>query len=257
MTVLDRFDLSGKRALVTGGSYGLGKAMAEALLSAGAAVGLVDVSDQLPAAVHELLTGPGAGRRAAGIQADLIDRAERRRAFDEFIKIFGGIDILVNNAGIQRRHPAVDFPLPDWDQVLELNLTAVFDLCQLAGRAMIAQGAGKIINVASLLSFTGGLTVPAYAASKGGVAQLTKALANEWAGKGVNVNALAPGYMDTPLNTALKADPDRSRGILERIPAGRWGTPADLQGAVVFLACSASDYVHGTVLAVDGGFLGR
>jgi 2-deoxy-D-gluconate 3-dehydrogenase len=186
-----------------------------------------------------------------------MDRAERRRAFDEFIATFGGIDILVNNAGIQRRHPAVDFPLEDWDRVLELNLTAVFDLCQLAGRAMIAQGRGKIINVASLLSFTGGLTVPAYAAAKGGVAQLTKALANEWAGKGVNVNALAPGYMDTPLNTALKADPDRSRSILERIPAGRWGTPADLQGAVVFLASPASDYIHGAILVVDGGFLGR
>ena len=256
MSVLDLFSLNGKKALVTGGSYGLGKAMAEALLSAGAAVGLVDVSDQLPAAVHELLT-TGPQRRAAGIKADLSDRGERRRAFAEFIASFGTIDILVNNAGIQRRRPAADFPLEDWDRVLELNLTAVFELCQLAGRVMLAKGSGKIINVASLLSFTGGLTVPAYAAAKGGVAQLTKALANEWAGRGVNVNALAPGYMDTPLNAALKSDETRSRQILERIPAGRWGQPADLKGAVVFLASAASDYVHGTVLVVDGGFLGR
>ncbi|HUT53409.1 MAG TPA: SDR family oxidoreductase [bacterium] len=254
---MDLFDLSGKKALVTGGSYGLGKAMAEALIEAGAAVGLVDVSNELAATVSELLAKGGPQRRVAGITADLIDRAARRRAFDEFIAAFGTIDIIVNNAGIQRRHRAEDFPIEDWDQVIELNLTAVFDLCQMAGRVMLQKGAGKIINVASLLSFTGGLTVPAYAAAKGGVAQLTKALANEWAARGVNVNALAPGYMDTPLNTALKNDPARSRQILERIPAARWGVPADLKGAVVFLASRASDYVHGAVLAVDGGFLGR
>lgn len=256
MTVLEMFKLDGRKALVTGGSYGLGKAMAQALLEAGAAVGLVDVSDELAATVHELL-GQGQGRRVAGFKADLTNRDERKRAFDEFLAAFGTIDILVNNAGIQRRHPAAEFPLEDWDRVLELNLTAVFDLCQLAGRIMLAKGSGKIINVASLLSFTGGLTVPAYAAAKGGVAQLTKALSNEWAAKGVNVNALAPGYMDTPLNTALIADPIRNRQILDRIPANRWGAPADLKGAVVFLAAKASDYVHGSVLVVDGGFLGR
>jgi 2-deoxy-D-gluconate 3-dehydrogenase len=256
MSVLDLFDLSGKKALVTGGSYGLGRAMAEALFQAGAAVGLVDVSDQLAAAVNELLA-QDPSRRAGGIKAALLDRRERRRAFSEFLASFGTIDILVNNAGIQRRHPAVDFPLEDWDQVLELNLTAVFDLCQLAGRVMLAQGAGKIINVASLLSFSGGLTVPAYAAAKGGVAQLTKALANEWARGGVNVNAIAPGYMDTPLNTALKSNPERSRQILDRIPCRRWGVPADLMGVTVFLASHASDYVHGSVVVVDGGFLGR
>lgn len=254
---MDLFDLTGKKALVTGGSYGLGRAMAEALIEAGAAVGLVDVSSELATTVSELLAKSGPQRRAAGIKADLLDRAQRRRAFDEFIAAFGTIDILVNNAGIQRRHKAEEFPIADWDKVIELNLTAVFELCQMAGRVMLEKGSGKIINVASLLSFTGGLTVPAYAAAKGGVAQLTKALANEWASRGVNVNALAPGYMDTPLNTALVNDPARSRQILDRIPAGRWGLPSDLKGAVVFLASRASDYVHGTVLAVDGGFLGR
>jgi 2-deoxy-D-gluconate 3-dehydrogenase len=254
---MDLFDLTGKKALVTGGSYGLGRAMAEALLEAGAAVGLVDVSGDLPATVSELLARSGPERRVAGISADLLDRHDRRRAFDHFINSFGAIDILVNNAGIQRRHKAEEFPIEDWDKVIELNLTAVFDLCQLTGRIMLENGAGKIINVASLLSFTGGLTVPAYAAAKGGVAQLTKALANEWAARGVNVNAIAPGYMDTPLNAALVKDPARSRQILDRIPAGRWGLPSDLKGAVIFLASRASDYVHGTVLAVDGGFLGR
>ncbi len=254
MSVLKLFDLSGKKALLTGGSYGLGRAMAEALLEAGAEVGLIDVSDKLADTAREL---SGAGRQVVGFRADLSDRRDRARGFEEFIKKFGTIDILVNNAGIQRRHPAEKFPLEDWDKVIELNLTAAFDLCQLAGRVMLAKGAGKIINVASLLSFFGGLTVPAYAASKGGIAQLTKAFANEWAAKGINVNAIAPGYMDTPLNTALIADPARNRQILERIPAGRWGKPEDLKGAVVFLASAASDYVHGTIVVVDGGFLGR
>jgi len=254
MSVLDLFKLDGKKALVTGGSYGLGRAMAQALIEAGADAGLVDVSDRLEQTVREL---SAIGPQVFGVKADLADRDERNRAFAEFIQRFGTIDVLVNNAGIQRRHPAMDFPLAEWAQVLELNLTAVFELSQLAGRVMLEKGQGKIINVASLLCFTGGLTVPAYAASKGGVAQLTKALANEWAGRGVNVNALAPGYMDTPLNTALIADQTRNRQILDRIPAGRWGRPADLAGAVVFLASTASDYVHGAILVVDGGFLGR
>jgi len=254
MSVLKLFDLSGRKALVTGGSYGLGRAMAEALLEAGADLGLIDVSDKLADAAREL---SASGRKVIGIRADLSDRRDRVRGFEEFIKNFGTIDILVNNAGIQRRHPAEKFPLEDWDKVIEINLTATFELCQLAGRIMLAKGSGKIINVASLLSFTGGLTVPAYAASKGGIAQLTKALSNEWAAKGVNVNAIAPGYMDTPLNTALIADPVRNRQILDRIPAGRWGQPQDLKGAAVFLASRASDYVHGAILVVDGGFLGR
>jgi len=254
MSVLKLFDLSGKKALVTGGSYGLGRAMAEALLEAGAEAGLIDVSDQLADTARELFS---LGRKVVGIRADLSDRKERARAFEEFLKTFGTIDILVNNAGITRRHPAEKFPLEDWDQVIELNLTAVFELCQLAGRVMLAKGAGKIINIASLYSFIGGLTVPAYTASKGGVGQLTKALSNEWAGRGVNVNAIAPGYMDTPLNVALKNDPNRFQQILERIPAGRWGQPEDLKGTAVFLASAASDYVHGAILVVDGGFLGR
>lgn len=250
----DIFDLTGKKALLTGGGYGLGRAMAEALAGAGADVGIIDLSDKLDDAVRELAK---TGRKVTGIRADLSDRKERRAAFEKFISEFGTIDILVNNASLQRRHKAEEFPIEDWDKVIELNLTAVFDLCQLAGRVMLARGAGKIINIASLLSFTGGLTVPAYAASKGGVAQLTKALSNEWAGRGVNVNAIVPGYMDTPLNTAIINDPERNRQILERVPAGRWGKPDDLKGAVVFLASHASDYVHGALIAVDGGFLGR
>jgi 2-deoxy-D-gluconate 3-dehydrogenase len=252
--IQDLFDLSGKKALVTGGSYGLGKAMAEALLEAGAEVGMVDISKELNDTVKELSS---IGPRIKGIKADLSQREDLRQCFEEYLAEFKTVDILVNNAGIQRRHPAENFPIKDWDDVLEVNLTAVFQFCQLAGRIMLAKGSGKIINVASLLSFSGGLTVPAYAASKGGVAQLTKALSNEWAGKGINVNAIAPGYMDTPLNTALIRDPSRNQQILDRIPAGRWGKPEDLKGAVVFLSSRASDYIHGTLIVVDGGFLGR
>ena len=254
MKAPDLFGLEGKKALVTGGSYGLGFAMARALCEAGAEVGIVDISEKLEDAAKKL---SAKNKKVTAIKADLSIRKSRKAAFDKFIKAFGTIDILVNNAGITARHPAEKFPIEDWDKVLEVNLTAVFDLCQMAGNVMLRKGAGKIINVASLLSFTGGLTVPAYAASKGGVAQLTKALSNEWASKGVNVNAIAPGYMDTPLNTALIKDAVRSRQILERIPAGRWGKPEDLMGAIVFLASQASDYMHGTILVVDGGFLGR
>jgi 2-deoxy-D-gluconate 3-dehydrogenase len=169
----------------------------------------------------------------------------------------GGLDILVVSHGTQRRHPAEEFPVEDWDAVLEVNLTSMFLLDQLAGRVMLAQGKGKIINIASMLTFIGGITVPAYAAAKGGVAQLTKALSNEWAGRGVNVNAIAPGYMATEMTEALIANPDRNRMILARIPAGRWGEPDDMKGAVVFLASDASDYVNGAIIPVDGGWLGR
>jgi len=251
--ILKQFELKGKKALLTGGAYGLGKAMAQALLEAGAEVCIIDISQDLNASIKEL----SEIGRCVGIKADLSKRAERRRAFQKFIKTFGTIDVLVNNAGITKRHKAEEFPIEDWDKILEINLTAVFDLCQMAGKIMLKKGYGKIINIASLLSFSGGITVPAYSASKGGVAQLTKALSNEWASKGINVNAIAPGYMATPLNTALLKDKVRSRQILERIPAGRWGKPEDLKGAIVFLASSASDYVHGAVLVVDGGFLGR
>ena len=191
-----------------------------------------------------------------GVQADLSTAEGRRNAFTQAQQHLGGVDIFVNCAGIQRRNPSVDFTMEDWNAVVEVNMTAVFDFCQLAGREMLKNGKGKIINVASMLSFFGGFTVPAYAASKGGVAQLTKALSNEWAAKGVNVNAIAPGYMATEMNTKLIEDPDRNAKILARIPAGRWGTPDDVKGIVVFLSSSASDYINGAVIPVDGGYLG-
>ena len=203
------------------------------------------------AAVHK------AGSRAVRALADVSDARACENLVELTVRELGSIDILINNAGIIRRTPAVDYPAKDWSDVIETNLNSVFRLCQLAGRHMLAQGRGKIVNIASLLAFQGGVLVPAYAAAKGGVAQLTKALANEWAAKGVNVNAIAPGYMATDNTAALRADPARSRQILERIPAGRWGTPEDLAGVAVFLSSRASDYIHGTVLTVDGGWMGR
>lgn len=249
------FDLTGNKALVTGGSRGLGRGMAEGLLEAGAEVAILSSSDTVFSAAEAL--GQAVGRPVHPIQADLSDRVEVQRSFDESLDRLGALDILVVNHGIQRRHPSEDFPVEDWDVILETNLTSMFLLDQLAGRIMLAQGHGKIINVASLLSFSGGFTVPAYAAAKGGVAQLTKALANEWAGRGVNVNAIAPGYMVTDSTAALVADPVRNRDISARIPAGRWGQPNDLHGIVVFLASEASNYVHGVVIPVDGGWMGR
>lgn len=185
------------------------------------------------------------------------DLEQVKAAVPAVVSQFGQIDILVNNAGIQRRSPSVDFPESDWDDVIQVNLKTVWILCQSAGRFMIPGGSGKIINTASLLSFQGGITVPAYAAAKGGVAQLTKALSNEWAKHNVNVNAIVPGYIATDMNTALMDDPVRSKQILDRIPAGRWGNPEDFKGTVVFLASDASNYIHGHLLAVDGGWLGR
>ncbi|MDH7484938.1 MAG: SDR family oxidoreductase, partial [Anaerolineae bacterium] len=239
----------GKKALVTGGSAGLGRAMAEALIEGGARVTIVGRSERVFGAAEEMGAIP--------IQADLADRKQALTVVDRAVETLGGLDILVNNAGAQRRHPAEEFPLEGWDYVLSVNLDAVWILCQAAGRVMLAQGHGKIINVASALSFLGGITVPAYAASKGGVAQLTKALSNEWAGRGINVNAIAPGYMKTEMTAALVNDPQREPFIRARIPAGRWGVPDDLKGVVLFLASAASDYVHGAIIPVDGGFLGR
>ncbi len=187
---------------------------------------------------------------------DLADPASVDAAVTEALDL-GPVDILVNNAGTQIRHPATDFPLPDFDAVLAVNLRAVFQLCQAFGRPMLDRGWGRVVNVASLLSFQGGIRVPAYAASKGAVAQLTKALCNEWAGRGVAVNAVAPGYVDTDMNEALVADPERYAAISARIPAGRWGSGEDLAGAVVFLSSDAAAYVHGVVLPVDGGWLAR
>jgi len=252
---LDSFNLTGKNALVTGSRTGLGRAMAIGLAEAGANV-MVHGSkenglDEVCAAVR------AAGGKSGRAIANLSDQEAPARLMETMLAEFGGIDILINNAGIARRKPAVDYSMEDWNMVVQINLTAVFQMAQLAGREMIAQGRGKIINVASLLSFQGGITVPAYAAAKGGVATLTMALANEWAPKGVNVNAIAPGYMSTDLTAPLEADTVRSKQIVDRIPAGRWGSPRDLAGAAVFLASPASDYVHGTVLAVDGGWLGR
>ena len=252
--VLDQFKLEGKVALVTGASAGLGQAIAIALAEAGADVvchGNTRTPDLTLKVISRL------GRRTLAVAGDLAKKETPKALVDATLKKFSRIDILINNAGTIRRAPAVDYSEEDWNTVLEVNLSAVFRLSQLAGRAMLEQGSGKIVNIASLLSFQGGITVPAYAASKGGVSQLTKALANEWAGKGINVNAIAPGYMRTDNTKALQQDETRNRQILERIPAARWGEPSDLAGAAVFLASSASDYVNGHVLIVDGGWMGR
>jgi 2-deoxy-D-gluconate 3-dehydrogenase len=253
--VLDAFNLQGKNALVTGSRTGLGAAMAMGLAQAGANVVVhgskADGIDEVCSAVR------ATGVKVVRALADVSDPKACEDLVELAIAELGSIDVLVNNAGIIRRTPAAEFSTNDWMEVLEINLNAVFRLCQLAGRKMLERGSGKIINIASLLSFQGGVFVPAYAASKGALAQLTKALANEWASKGINVNAIAPGYMETNNTSALRADPVRSRQILERIPAGRWGCPEDLAGAAVFLASAASDYVNGHVLVVDGGWMGR
>jgi 2-deoxy-D-gluconate 3-dehydrogenase len=247
------FDLSGKVALVTGANTGIGQGIALALAGAGADVALAGRSpaEETAAGVREL------GRKATIIGADLSTIAPVPAVVGRALDELGGLDILVNNAGIIRRADAVDFTEADWDAVADTNLKSVFFLCQAAARHMIGQGRGKIINIASMLSFQGGIRVPSYTASKSGVAGLTKALANEWAAKGVNVNAIAPGYIETNNTAPLQADEARNRSILERIPAGRWGAPSDISGAAVFLASGASDYVHGHILAVDGGWLAR
>ena len=251
---MDAFRLDGLNALVTGAGTGIGAALAQALAAAGADVachGNKHVPDETAGAIRKL------GRRAAVLVGDVRDAATADALVEGTVRELGSIDILVNNAGTIRRSPAVDFSDDDWAAVIDVNLTAVFRLCRAAGKHMVARGRGKIVNIASLLSFQGGITVPAYAASKGAVAQLTKALSNEWASKGVNVNAIAPGYIRTDNTAALQADPTRSRQILERIPAGRWGEVSDLTGAAVFLASPASNYVNGHLLVVDGGWLGR
>jgi 2-deoxy-D-gluconate 3-dehydrogenase len=250
---MNAFDLTGRTAVVTGGARGLGLAISRSLIDAGADVIVLSrggVSAEL--AEHAF----DHDRAVSGVHVDLADPRSIDDAADQVLAQ-NTVDILVNNAGTQVRHPAAEFPLDEWDAVLQVNLRAVLQLCQAFGRPMLERRDGKIVNLASLLSFQGGLTVPAYAASKGAVAQLTKALCNEWAAQGVNVNAVAPGYMDTDMNSALLTDPVRSRQIGDRIPAGRWGRPADVGGAVVFLASAAADYVHGHVLAVDGGWLAR
>lgn len=252
---MNMFDLTGKTAIVTGGNKGLGKGMTEGLCEAGAKVAILASSESVYETAKEFCER---GYSVIGIRCNLADEASIEQSFAEALDRLGGkLDILVNNAGIQRRNPSEDFLMSDWDDVINVNLKAVFKLCQLAGRNMLINGGGKIVNLASMLSFFGGYTVPAYAAAKGGVAQLTKALANEWASKGICVNAIAPGYMATQMNTKLIEDPKRNTEILARIPMGRWGNEQDMKGAVVFLSSSASDYLSGAVIPVDGGYLGR
>ena len=253
--ILDRFRLDGKTALVTGARRGLGRAMAEALAEAGADI--VATSAQLAPGSELERRVTELGRSYRGYACDLADRPAIYRFVETVDRECPPIDILVNNAGAVLRKPAEEHPDEYWDHILDVNLNAQFVLAREFGRRMLARGAGKIVFTASLLSFQGGITVPGYAAAKGGVAQLTKALANEWAGRNVQVNAIAPGYIATDNTAALQADPVRNPAILSRIPAGRWGSPDDLAGAVVFLASAASDYVSGTVLTVDGGWMGR
>jgi 2-deoxy-D-gluconate 3-dehydrogenase len=254
--ILTQFQLNGKTALVTGARRGIGLAMAAALAQAGADVvatsaTLAPEGSAVEAQVKAL------GRKYWGFACDLSDRAAVYALVEKVKRECPAIDILVNNAGTIRRKPAAEFPDEYWDETIEVDLNAQWILAREFGRDMLARGSGKVIFTASLLSFQGGITVPAYAAAKGGVAQLTKALANEWAGRNVQVNAIAPGYIATDNTAALQADPVRNPAILARIPAGRWGMPADLAGPLVFLASSASDYVSGTVLTVDGGWMGR
>jgi 2-deoxy-D-gluconate 3-dehydrogenase len=252
---LNSFQLTGKNALVTGSHKGLGAAIAVGLATAGANVGCHGRDPNSGPACDAILA---TGRKTFYFSGDLADSNVPADLVERTIAEFGSIDILVNNAGVIRRAPAAEYPAEFWDELIAVNLTAVFRLSQLAGRHMLERGkGGKILNIASLLAFQGGILVPAYAATKGGVAQLTKALANEWASKGINVNAIAPGYMATDNTEMLRNDPVRSRQILDRIPAGRWGAADDITGAAIFLCSSASDYVHGHILAVDGGWLAR
>jgi len=253
--ILDDFKLDGRVALVTGARQGLGQALAIALAEAGADIAALDRGDveETGKAVSAL------GRKFIPVLCDLRETppAGLQAVADRVASELGRLDILVNNAGIIRRAPALEFSEADWDDVLQINLKAAFFLSQAAARGMVARGGGKIINIASMLSFQGGILVPSYTAAKSGVAGITRALANEWAGKRINVNAIAPGYMATDNTAALRADPQRNATILDRIPAGRWGEPADLKGAAVFLASRASDYLNGAIIPVDGGWLTR
>lgn len=247
------FDLTGRTAVVTGANTGIGQGIAVALAEAGASIVAVGRSamDETEALVAK------AGARFHAIKADLSTIEPVKTIVSETVATFGNLDILVNNAGIIRRADAIDFTEDDWDAVIDTNLKTAFFLSQAAGRHMLEKGRGKIINIASLLSFQGGIRIPSYTASKSGLAGITRLLACEWASKGINVNAIAPGYFETNNTTALREDPDRNAAILARIPAGRWGKPEDIGATAVFLAATASDYVHGTVIPVDGGWLAR
>ncbi|WP_319756690.1 glucose 1-dehydrogenase [uncultured Sphaerochaeta sp.] len=249
------FDLTGKNALVTGSSQGLGWGMAKGLAEAGAFVILVDIN---PKVVEKAENLREQGMQAEAIICDLLDRSKRTELKQTVEKrLEGKLDIIVNNAGIQIRHPALEFPIGDWDKVIELNLTSVFDLAQWAGNLMVQLGKGKIINIASVNSVAAGINTVAYCSAKGAVMQMTKTMANELSSLGINVNCIAPGYMATPINTALVNDEARFAELSQRIPAKRWGQPEDMAGAAVYLASDASDYVCGVMLPVDGGYLSR
>lgn len=247
------FSLEGKTALVTGANTGIGQAIAIALAEAGANVAVAGRSE--PTETQKAIEATG--RKFLSIKADFGSTEPVQRVVDETVAAFGQLDILINNAGIIRRADSIEFTEADWDAVMDTNLKVVFFLTQAAARQMLKQGGGKVINIASLLSYQGGIRVPSYTASKSGLAGLTKILANEWAAKGINVNAIAPGYVETNNTEALRADAERNASILARIPAGRWSQASDLGGAAVFLAAAASDYVHGITLPVDGGWLAR
>lgn len=248
------FDLTGKKAIVTGAAQGLSNGMAEGLMEQGAEVTILDVNPKTEEVAADFRAR---GFKCHGVSVNLIDTEAREEGFAKAVELMGGLDILVNGAGVQRRHKSEEFPLEDWNFVMDVNLTSVFALCQLAARVFIKQGGGKIVNIASMLSFFGGYTVPAYAASKGGVAQLTKAFSNEWACHNITINAIAPGYMATEMNTKLIEDETRNAEILGRIPAKRWGMPEDMKGAVIFLSSPASQYLNGAIIPVDGGYLSR
>lgn len=256
MGILETFRLDGKVALVTGASQGLGQAMAIGLAEAGADIAGLD---RTPDCADTCDKVQALGRRFMNISCDLYETPAKDlvNITEGIVSELGRLDILINNAGIIRRAPALEYSEEDWDAVVQINQKALFFLCQAAAKIMVQNGGGKIINVASLLSYQGGILVPAYTASKSAVMGLTRALANEWSTQGINVNAIAPGYMATENTSALRADKARNKAILERIPVGRWGTPEDLQGIAVFLASSASDYLHGAIIPVDGGWLAR
>ena len=247
------FSLEGKVALVTGANTGLGQGIAVALAKAGADIAVAGFVP--PVETAQMVKA--AGRRFLSIDANLMTIEPVRRIVDETVQRLDRLDILVNNAGLIRRADSLEFSEKDWDEVMNVNIKSMFFLCQAAGRQMVKQGSGKIINIASMLSFQGGIRVPSYTASKSGVAGITRLLANEWAAKNINVNAIAPGYMATDNTAQLRQDPARSREILARIPAGRWGEPSDVGGTAVFLASPAADYLHGAVIPVDGGWLAR
>lgn len=254
MSILNQFSLQGKAAIVTGASRGLGEGMALGLAEAGADLVVVASSDRVYETAKKV---EALGRRCVAVKADLVSQEPIPGIIAATLEAFGKVDILVNCAGIIRRAPAVEFSEQDWDDVINVNQKSVFFMCQAAAKEMIKQKKGKIVNIASLLSFQGGIIVPSYTASKSAVAGLTKALANEWAPLGINVNAIAPGYMATEMTEALQKSAERAPAILARIPQGRWGSADDMKGAVVYLASDASNYVQGQIIAVDGGWMGR